>query len=645
MFDFNKPQITKIFNEILSKRDAEFPEYTTRDKRDFGVMLMWIMAVVVKFLADWVNRLFRNLFFTTSTDRAMLIDEAVGRGYRPRGVVSSKQLLIFTVTQAMTIPAGFQVKTKNDVIFETESDLVFSGAGTGKVYATQGQSHTEPFVSDGTPNQRFFLSNTPFVEGSISVSVELEGEYKAVRDIVDADLNENVFMYYSDELGRGVLEFGTGSNGKIPANGSTITVEYMIGDGELGNVEDGTITELVNSLAGVDSVTNVRVANTQVEAKFVVGDTALHVESTKGFTDSGTAYVGDIAFFYTAKTATSFTGVSGINYDIPIDVTVSSDTQGLVKGADLETIDDIRYNGIMMSRTHGKIVSEEDYESFVLSHPAIAWSRAYTIGDIVHVVALTVSGEAMPSALKSELQTMINDRNISLTKYLLHDPEFVNVDVVIQVEKSADAVFDSAETVSTDPVIYKGVKQNVEKAIEDYFSPIASAQRITQGKNREYTLYGMYSALDNIPLSYVKNAKILNFTTREPLAGTVGVLAGSTTLTGVNTEFTELDTGDLIKLYGSNSGNNLFVKIIGITSDTEMEIKFLNQSDLFQIDEAGLKFYQADVTDIPMNGNQIPKVATSLAIDAQNPMLNESSGRVISQPAKELNVRLSSEVR
>lgn len=142
----------------------------------------------------------------------------------------------------------------------------------GVVAATQGELIENEDVggSDGAPSQRFRLAQQPVVGGSLSVTVN-EGVgaalWREVTSLLDEQGREAIYSLDIDEYGGTIVVFGDDVNGKIPAIGSRIVVSYRVGGGLVGNVAAETLTDLVNSVPGVLTVTNLLAATGGMDAE------------------------------------------------------------------------------------------------------------------------------------------------------------------------------------------------------------------------------------------------------------------------------------------------------------------------------------------------------------------------------------------
>lgn len=135
------------------------------------------------------------------------------------------------------------------------------GNYTATVMATHGQSTLDEQIgiSDGTPSQQYTLFNTPVVDGSIVVYVD-EGNgpnpWTYHQRIIDAFSSEAAYTLSVDSNSVVTVIFGDNLSGRIPAPGSLITADYMVGGGAIGNVAPNSLTQLVTAISAVTSVTN-----------------------------------------------------------------------------------------------------------------------------------------------------------------------------------------------------------------------------------------------------------------------------------------------------------------------------------------------------------------------------------------------------
>ena len=140
------------------------------------------------------------------------------------------------------------------------------------VPASQSFKTTNELVgrSKGTSGQIFQLRNTPVLKRdsgeTIEVETENEGEYESWQEVADfADSLPTDGHFTLDSI-TGEIQFGPSLKqpsgeerqyGRIPPNARRIRFSsYRTGGGIIGNVGEGTITELKSSIPYIDSVRN-----------------------------------------------------------------------------------------------------------------------------------------------------------------------------------------------------------------------------------------------------------------------------------------------------------------------------------------------------------------------------------------------------
>lgn len=132
--------------------------------------------------------------------------------------------------------------------------------------------------SDGLPNQRFTLANTPVVPDSLTLEVResLDDDFRPWTAVADLGASQRDDRRFTIDLGSGVIVFGDGRHGAIPpiltdrrnaAEGrgdapiaNIRATRYRWGGGAAGNVGVGAIAGLQSAVPFVESVTNHRPA-------------------------------------------------------------------------------------------------------------------------------------------------------------------------------------------------------------------------------------------------------------------------------------------------------------------------------------------------------------------------------------------------
>ena len=278
------PAITYTSRDYASLRQAmidgiaaRIPEWTSRSPQDFGIALIELFASMGDILSFYTDRVANEAFLPTATQRDSVLKLAAALNYRPRGTVASKAVVRFTVVgnQAFTIPAGTLLRAGTDsgdvpVVFSVDTDVqVLPSVGGAPqnidALVTQGQYIVQEPIGDSTGrvDQSFVLRQTPVVESSLLIQVQ-EGPQTStwtfIDRIIDARPDENVYTTSIDANGALTVLFGDGLNGRVPPASAQVLASYRIGGGAAGNVASNQITEMVDPISGVLSLTNLSAA-------------------------------------------------------------------------------------------------------------------------------------------------------------------------------------------------------------------------------------------------------------------------------------------------------------------------------------------------------------------------------------------------
>jgi predicted phage baseplate assembly protein len=112
--------------------------------------------------------------------------------------------------------------------------------------------------SDASSGQRFALSHLPIIDDSLRVTVregDSELEWTRVETLLFSGPTDRHYQIRRDEGERAFVEFGSGTQGMIPAWGvDNVVASYLVGGGARGNVAPNTIVkpgELAASVSGL----------------------------------------------------------------------------------------------------------------------------------------------------------------------------------------------------------------------------------------------------------------------------------------------------------------------------------------------------------------------------------------------------------
>lgn len=251
--DYTDKDFASLRLRLFALISSVFPQWTDENVANFGNILLELFCFTGDVLTFYQDNQAREARLATATQRKNVVALAQMLGYAPRSAQAATALETFTLltpaTGQVTLPAGTVVLTANvtaPLPFQTLTDVVFapgSPAGATQTATVENSTNVvDTFTSNGQPNQTFALTQTPFIDGSVSV-VATDGTYAqgtASQWIAGGGLR--IFLVQVDQKNRATLVFGNGVNGAIPSG--NLTVSYKVGGGAAGSVTANTINRL-----------------------------------------------------------------------------------------------------------------------------------------------------------------------------------------------------------------------------------------------------------------------------------------------------------------------------------------------------------------------------------------------------------------
>ena len=269
------------------------------------------------------NMVVNESFLNSATIRQNVVSLAGNIGYIPRSREASKAQISFKVstsqnTPTLTLQAGLVcIGTVNDTSYtfsipnNISANLVNGIADFNQITAYQGTFLKKEFVVDGSLDQRFILNNSFIDTSTISVHVRESNEngtgiqYFSVDNILNVNSTSKIYLLQEVQDEKYELLFGDGLIGQKLSNNSVITVTYIVTDGVSGNGASSF------SFAG----------------------------SLKDSTD-----------------------VIASNFSSAISITTNQQSQN---GAEIESIDSIRYFAPRIYSSQYRAVTSRDYEAII----------------------------------------------------------------------------------------------------------------------------------------------------------------------------------------------------------------------------------------------------------------------------------------
>jgi len=269
------------------------------------------------------NMVVNESFLNSATIRQNVVSLAGNIGYIPRSREASKAQISFKVstsqnTQTLTLQAGLVcIGTVNDTSYtfsipnNISANLVNGTAEFNQITAYQGTFLNKQFTVDGSLDQRFILNNSFIDTSTIYVYVKESNEsgigiqYFSVDNILNVNSTSKIYLLQEVQDEKYELLFGDGLIGNKLKNNSIITVTYIVTDGVSGN-------------------------------------------GAKSFSFAGSLK--------------DSSNVIVSNFSSPISITTNQQSQN---GAEIESIDSIRYFAPRIYSSQYRAVTSRDYEAII----------------------------------------------------------------------------------------------------------------------------------------------------------------------------------------------------------------------------------------------------------------------------------------
>jgi len=266
VLDFTTLDFTSAREALLRYATSLSLTITDLNPSDPLVMLVSLLAYVTDLVAYTINRSVLEMVPTLAIRRQNFEKSAKRYGYRLGRRAGSTGTLRFTVNFNDTSPVGgpfnlpqtFRVSTEEGIIFQPNA-LTVVGPGVGTVTVDIDGSQGEWFYNEAVAtassaeSQKYALAERGLDEDSLTVTVSAVAWTRV--DVLALEGATQTFAVEYDDDDVAYLVFGDGINGAIPS-GAIVATYRVLRDGEDGNVAAGTVTSLVDSLPGVEAVTN-----------------------------------------------------------------------------------------------------------------------------------------------------------------------------------------------------------------------------------------------------------------------------------------------------------------------------------------------------------------------------------------------------
>lgn len=249
--DYTDKDFDSLRERLYALIRSVFPQWTDENVLAFGNILVELFSHVGDMLTFYQDNQAGESRMVTATQRASVIKLAKMIGYELPGATAATATVRIYLPNGVTpgsvdFPAGTVCRTRevtDPVRFQVLSPVTIPpAADPPEIYANieHSESRQDIVGSSDLPDQRFILSSTPFLDGSLDGNVTTtQGTWTEVDSFLDSGPTDRHFAVEVDQNDRATVIFGDGTNGIIPTG--DITMDYKVGGGDDGNVEQGEI--------------------------------------------------------------------------------------------------------------------------------------------------------------------------------------------------------------------------------------------------------------------------------------------------------------------------------------------------------------------------------------------------------------------
>lgn len=277
---FKTDYFLKDYDTIRSEMIHRLPiisegKLSDLNESSIAVTFVEVFASLFDMLAYYLDANALEAFLPTVRQPENVYRLAELIGYKIREVTSAQAEVQFSIPAALTeevfIPKGTQIGTTTGggvgdtglFITQENTSIPIGGTISELITATQGAPFTENFLANGTAGQFIALENQDIDISTINVYT---GSIKWTQEdtFLYSQRDDYVYVVETDYLGVTRIYFGDGKYGRVPGDGETITVFYLVSSGEDGNVGEGAISLVfsdIRTLTTSSKVTTITVTN------------------------------------------------------------------------------------------------------------------------------------------------------------------------------------------------------------------------------------------------------------------------------------------------------------------------------------------------------------------------------------------------
>lgn len=224
--------------------DLYFPEWTDRSESDFGRFLVELFAIFSDKDFFYMNHYSKEGFLGVAEEYRSIFHKAFQQGFNPPSNVSATGdiELLFGAGSAEVVPRGaisIGVSEMPSLVYTNEQfTMPTSTIDTSvTVQFKHGKVKQESGKFDG---YSIFIDTKGISDGSIRLFIGSD-EWEQTDNFLKGTTATKHFMVVFTESGKAEILFASGKLGAVPAVDQSYTVEYIVGGGYIGDIEENVL--------------------------------------------------------------------------------------------------------------------------------------------------------------------------------------------------------------------------------------------------------------------------------------------------------------------------------------------------------------------------------------------------------------------
>ncbi len=256
---------TEIKTSMVQRMRALVPELTDNSESNLMIILISMFAGLGEQFHYYIDNVARESFITSCRRYSSMVRLVNVIDYRIKSSIPASTDLTMTFSIPLpsnyTLPIGTIFEDTNGLKFQNAKPYTaLAGALTLAVPVEQKTTVTSAVLgtTQGLANEGFIIDAT-YADNTMNILVGADTGWTLQETLgLSGPLDKHYIIRVT--VNRTLyLQFGDGTNGLVPPGSETVTGNYYVTQGDLGNVTNDSITSIVTPLslpAGVSATVN-----------------------------------------------------------------------------------------------------------------------------------------------------------------------------------------------------------------------------------------------------------------------------------------------------------------------------------------------------------------------------------------------------